>query len=294
MNKYILLLLFLAFCSMSAFAQSKPFSNLNAALKNEGSFLGGFKEVLSEAFNEDRKALGDNFETELWKYLDKDIDRHYYIGLFLVTPKYLYGNSAQPELASKIWQKGIELAKRKSDLNNGARRTSLLIVSAILAERNGKSDEAKNYKAEVAAYAAAKPDAGNYDLKLTDYEICVYREIGIVKKDCVEPVDNNSKSDVLSAGMSILGKLITAAAPTFPKEMLGKNIEGAVLVEVLVDESGKVISAKGTRGPVEFYPAAEKAASASKFRVSILAGKPVKMSGVLRYTFYKNGNINMF
>ncbi len=257
--------------------------------------MAGFKEVLSEAFNEDRKALGDNFESELWKYLGNDINRYYYTGLFLVTPKYLYGNTPQPELALKIWQKGIDLAKKKSSLNDGARRTSLLIVSAVLSEKVGKSDDAKKFKAEAYSYVTANPEAGTYDLKLTDYDLCIYRNIGGGKKDCVEPpAADLPKSDVLSAGMAILWKFVFAAIPVFPKEMKGKDIEGTVLVEIMVDETGKVISAKGIKGPVEFYPAAEKAASLSKFRVSILAGKPVKMSGVLRYTFYKDGRINMF
>lgn len=295
MKKKIFLPLLLAFCSISVLAQGKPFNNLNTALKNEGSFFVGFKEVLSEAFNEDRKTLADNFESELWKYLGNDIDRHYYFGLFLVTPKYLYGNTPQPELALKIWQRGIELTKKKSSLNDAARRTSLLIVSAVLAEKIGKSDDAKKFKAEADAYIAAKPEAGNYDLKLTAHEICIYRSIGNAKKDCVEPrATDLPKNDILSAGTAIAGKFVFAAIPVIPKEMKGKDIEGSVLVEILVDETGKVISAKGIKGLVEFYPPAEKAASLSKFRVSILGGKPVKMSGILRYTFYKDGRINMF
>jgi len=56
-------------------------------------------------------------------------------------------------------------------------------------------------------------------------------------------------------------------------------------VQVLVDETGKVISATAVFGPDELRDAAVKAAQRAKFKPMIVDGVPVKVKGILTYDF---------
>ena len=61
--------------------------------------------------------------------------------------------------------------------------------------------------------------------------------------------------------------------------------QGVVTVEVILDESGKVVSAKAKDGPAILRDAAEQAAQKARFTPTKLSGQPVKVSGVIQYKF---------
>ncbi len=56
-------------------------------------------------------------------------------------------------------------------------------------------------------------------------------------------------------------------------------------VEVLVDEDGSVLTAKGRTGNKELWPEAERAALASKFNQPTFGGKRARAIGFLVYRF---------
>jgi hypothetical protein len=58
-----------------------------------------------------------------------------------------------------------------------------------------------------------------------------------------------------------------------------------VVVQVVIDESGKVSSAQAVSGNPLLTGAAVKAATAAKFSPTLLAGRPVKVNGVITYNF---------
>ena len=71
----------------------------------------------------------------------------------------------------------------------------------------------------------------------------------------------------------------------YPDEAKNSRASGTVQVQVLVDETGKVISAKAIFGPDLLRDAAVKAALRAKFKPTIVAGVAVKVSGILTYDF---------
>ena len=115
MRKVITLCFLICFASLYSFAQNKPFENFDNAVKSEKADFSGNKENLSKVFNQERIQLGDNFETELWKYLGDDIEKYYWLNLFVESDSYLHGNKPLPELAFRIRQKGLELIDKKND-----------------------------------------------------------------------------------------------------------------------------------------------------------------------------------
>jgi protein TonB len=60
---------------------------------------------------------------------------------------------------------------------------------------------------------------------------------------------------------------------------------GKVIIEVLIDEDGNVVSAKVISGDSLLANAAVKAARRAKFVPTMLAGTPVKVSGNITYNF---------
>ena len=73
--------------------------------------------------------------------------------------------------------------------------------------------------------------------------------------------------------------------PSYPPLAKQMRIQGTVAVQVLIDESGKVISAKAVSGHAFLVPEAQKAALQARFSPTIIGDQPVKVSGVITYNF---------
>jgi TonB family protein len=81
------------------------------------------------------------------------------------------------------------------------------------------------------------------------------------------------------------GKATSLALPEYPAAARSTRASGAVNVQILIGEDGKVITAQAISGLPVLQFAARDAACRSKFSPTTLAGQPVKVSGVLVYNF---------
>ncbi|MFN0280296.1 MAG: energy transducer TonB [Pyrinomonadaceae bacterium] len=88
-------------------------------------------------------------------------------------------------------------------------------------------------------------------------------------------------------GGVINGKATFLAIPAYPSNARQLGITGSVSIRVLIDEDGKVISAKGFCGNPIFFAATEDAARQSKFSPTTLSGTAVKVSGTITYNFFR-------
>ena len=80
-------------------------------------------------------------------------------------------------------------------------------------------------------------------------------------------------------------KATTLPKPRFPEEARRVRASGKVTVRVVVDESGKVVSAMATDGPLPLREAAEAAARQATFAPLVVDGITVKFAGVLTFDF---------
>ena len=87
------------------------------------------------------------------------------------------------------------------------------------------------------------------------------------------------------SGGVLNGKAISLPAPTYPDIARRMRQAGKVEVEVIVDENGKVISARATTGPTVLRDVAVDAALRARFTPTKLSGQPVKISGRIDYNF---------
>jgi TonB family protein len=92
------------------------------------------------------------------------------------------------------------------------------------------------------------------------------------------------KRTIISGGV-LNGKAISKPAPEYPAIAKAARAQGTVVVQIVVDEEGKVISASAVSGHPLLQPAAVAAARQARFSPTRLEGQPVKVSGVITYNF---------
>jgi protein TonB len=107
----------------------------------------------------------------------------------------------------------------------------------------------------------------------------------IVKIDEPPPLPDPPKpARVVSKGV-INGQAISLPRPTYPETAKRMRIQGTVSVQVLIDEQGRVLSAKAVSGSPFLLIEAQKAAMQARFSPTRLGDQPVKVSGVITYNF---------
>lgn len=101
------------------------------------------------------------------------------------------------------------------------------------------------------------------------------------------PKPTPKPSDVVHKGV-ITSQALQLPKPNYPPPAKQMGIQGTVSIQVLIDESGRVISAKALNGSPFLTNEASKAAMQARFSPTILNGQPVKVSGVITYNFVLN------
>lgn len=99
-----------------------------------------------------------------------------------------------------------------------------------------------------------------------------------------KPGANSMIPRTISGGV-LNGKAMSLPKPDYPAAAKAVRASGSVSVQILVDEKGKVVSASAVSGHPLLRAAAVDAAKKAEFSPTLLAGKPVKVSGVLTFNF---------
>jgi len=83
----------------------------------------------------------------------------------------------------------------------------------------------------------------------------------------------------------LVAKAISLPRPLYPPIARQIRRQGPVAVQILVDESGKVVSAHSVSGDPTLTHAAVEAALRARFTPTMLGGQAVKVQGVITYNF---------
>lgn len=100
----------------------------------------------------------------------------------------------------------------------------------------------------------------------------------------VKPPTPKPAPKTVSGGV-LNGKATSLPKPAYPPAAKAVRAAGSVSVQVLISESGSVISASAVSGHPLLRGAAEGAARGARFSPTLLSGQPVKVSGVITYNF---------
>jgi len=111
----------------------------------------------------------------------------------------------------------------------------------------------------------------------------------IVEKDRdiappVKKVEQPKRIITQSLGV-INGRATNLPKPIYPQTAIAVHAQGAVSVQVTIDETGKVVSARAADGHPLLRDAAVKAAWQARFSPTLLSNVPVKVTGVIVYNF---------
>jgi TonB family protein len=87
------------------------------------------------------------------------------------------------------------------------------------------------------------------------------------------------------SGGVLNGTAVLLPPPVYPEAAKRMRTQGIVTVDVILDETGKVVAANASAGPAILRDAAVQAALKAKFSPTKLSGQPVKVSGVINYKF---------
>lgn len=87
------------------------------------------------------------------------------------------------------------------------------------------------------------------------------------------------------SGGVLNGKATSLPKPPYPPAARAVRASGAVSVQVLIDEEGRVVSASAVSGHPLLRAAAVAAARGARFSPTQLSGQPVKVNGVITYNF---------
>jgi TonB family protein len=148
------------------------------------------------------------------------------------------------------------------------------------------SDAEPFYEQAINVYdAAGKKDKDLVEV-LRQYLIVLTLE---KKTDKAAPIqqrlaDLSAAGGIIEGGV-LNGKAVKLVQPEYPVIARGAHASGQVRVQVLIDETGKVISATVVSGHPLLQSAAIAAARESKFTPTLLSGAPIKVSGVIIYNF---------
>lgn len=280
-TRLILILLANSIFVAAASAQEKPFERFENAVRTERGGFAGNKQELSKVFNSERIRLGEQFDAELGKYLGSDVEKLYWIGFFLSSPSYLHGNTRLPESTYKIWAAAILLLKAKNNDSSFGKLVTIKRHLALVAKDLGRRAEALQLKNSAEKLQSSHSGLGSFVSGFSAVDNCRY-----IKLDEDEPFCGDEKpyEKIISAGI-LNYRTISQPKPAYPDEVRRKNIGGRVEVKVLIDFDGNPISAEAISGPEELREVSRQAALAAKFSPTKLSGSPVKVSGILIYTF---------
>jgi TonB family protein len=90
---------------------------------------------------------------------------------------------------------------------------------------------------------------------------------------------------ILKVTELINSRALVLPKPPYPQLAKQIRLQGTVVIQVLIDESGKVLSAKPVSGHPMLIPEAQRAAMQARFSPTTLNGVAVKVSGMISYNF---------
>lgn len=135
-----------------------------------------------------------------------------------------------------------------------------------------------------ASASATKLASGPVDLKIQ--AVNTNQEMPMVDLGSEPPPSPGPKPILKPVSGGVLnGTALHLPPPAYPDAAKRMRTQGVVSVDVILDETGKVVAANASSGPAILREAAVQAALKARFSPTKLSGQPVKVSGVINYKF---------
>ena len=197
--------------------------------------------------------------------------------------------------AEKNLLKALELRENVKD-GRSAEVVNTLLKIGKLYNYVGKPEKSETFyqRAVEVSDKVYKPEDKQFNIAFNRYQCWAYQTKGYEAGDKYiseyAKQSNSNHSNLIPKERLIQtnivnGKAIKLARPSYPSEAKAIHAGGVVLVQVTIDEKGKVIKAETTCGYDVFAREAERSALESKFSPTLINGQPATVTGVIVYNF---------
>lgn len=150
----------------------------------------------------------------------------------------------------------------------------------------GRANSRPTTVSDLPSASAAASNVSGAPLDVKTPAVSTNQTVPVVKLDS-EPPPTPAPRPILKpvSGGVLNGTAISLPPPAYPETAKRSRTSGVVTVDVILDETGKVVSATASSGPTMLRDAAVQAALKARFSPTKLSGQPVKVSGVINYKF---------
>jgi TonB family protein len=170
------------------------------------------------------------------------------------------------------------LGRRSNTNTNGNSRSSGEIAESSPASSPGENPGREIESPPTLTQSAPRTAAPPSSLPAANHNAAVS------KPPPPTPYVHREKPATISGGV-LNGKAISKPQPAYPAMAKAVKASGTVTVQITIDESGNVITARAVSGHPLLQPSAVAAARQAKFSPTKLNGQPVKVTGVITYNF---------
>jgi len=151
---------------------------------------------------------------------------------------------------------------------------------------NNKRNAQKNVAPELPSASASVTKLGSAPMDLKTPAVSSSQAVPVINLDSEPPPSPGPKPILKPVSGGVLnGTAISLPPPLYPEAAKRMRTSGVVTVDVILDETGKVVAATASSGPTILREAAVQAALKARFSPTKLSGQPVKVSGVINYKF---------
>jgi TonB family protein len=200
----------------------------------------------------------------------------------------LYNRDKKPAKTEELYQRALALREKALGPEDVQVADTYYALGQFYRIRREFDKALNSYRRSVAIYARySRITTDRFERASTGFS-CLGYESG---NDAILKELEAIRKQSAPAKPPPIDKLLNGYAVSFPKpeypvRAREQHLSGKVVVEVEIDEQGKVISARDVCGGIPYLgEAAVKAAQKARFAPTTVSGVPVKVKGVLQYNF---------
>lgn len=188
--------------------------------------------------------------------------------------------------------KAVKMVKPEFPAAAKAVGASGVVNVEVILDEEGNVTTAKAISGHALLRKSSEEAALASKFSLTKLEDKPIKVKGIVVYNFVSGNDSPKQTAIIQDfkkfGEVLNAKALSLPIPKYPAAAKAVNADGAVIVEIIIDEKGNVISAETVYGHALLKKESENAAFKATFEPTLIDGKAVKTKGVLVYNFVAN------
>jgi TonB family protein len=234
-----------------------------------------------------------------FKYVGKERIDELDLYIFDVTPKVTPKKTFPRFFSGRIWvdDRDLQIVKSRGKGVPETKDNKFPIVETYREQIDGKYwFPTYSYADDDLVFDNGQDLRLRMRIKYTDYQVGHSKvKITEVEEASAESIRRAQSESQTSAngprptgpidGGNLNSKAIELPPPIYPAEARKIHASGQVQIKVIVDETGRVMSADILSGPETLRMAALAAARKARFAPTLIAGGAVKVSGILTYDF---------